>query len=35
MRYIIKKKEVIFTSAEMVVELNLLIPPSLEERVRF
>ncbi len=28
MRYVIKKKEVIFTPAEMVAELNLLISPS-------
>lgn len=28
MRYVIKKKEVIFTPAEMVAELNLLITPS-------
>lgn len=27
MRYVIKKKEVIFTSAKMVAELNLLITP--------
>lgn len=28
MRYVIKKKEIIFTPAEMVAELNLLITPS-------
>lgn len=28
MRYVIKKKEVIFTPAEMIAELNLLITPS-------
>ena len=28
MRYVIKKKEIIFTPAEMVVELNLIITPS-------
>ena len=28
MRYVIKKKEVIFTPAEIVAELNLLITPS-------
>ena len=28
MRYVIKKKEIVFTPAEMVAELNLLITPS-------
>lgn len=28
MRYVIKKKEVIFTPTEMIAELNLLITPS-------
>ena len=33
MRYVIRKKEVIFTPAEMIAELNLLITPSRFERL--